>query len=140
MPGLAVTVSPAGTAAELFSCRLERDRNLARSSHDGMWVPGVVTVDVGAVENPLEDSDARDVPNDAPLPELVEFRDMHDIEPFPVPLYVLALAALILKPNPNPLELSPAWKIVNLETHITSFEVEHASVYMCMHMYEAHQR
>jgi hypothetical protein len=45
---------------------LERERNLARSSHDGMWTPGVVTVDVGAVENPFEDSEVRDVPNNAP--------------------------------------------------------------------------
>jgi len=62
VPGLADTVYPAGIAAEFFSLRLDRERNLARSSHDGIWAPGVVTVDVGAVENPLEDSEFRDVP------------------------------------------------------------------------------
>lgn len=32
------------------------------------------------------------MPKDAPWPELVELSEMQDIEPFPVPLYVLALA------------------------------------------------
>ena len=65
VPGLVNTVYPAGIAAELFSLRLESERNLARSSHDGMFAPGVVTVDVGAVENPFEDSEVRDVPKEA---------------------------------------------------------------------------
>ena len=51
-----------------------------------------MTVDVGAVEKPFEDSEVRDVPKEATWPEPVELSDMQDIEPFPVPLYVLALA------------------------------------------------
>jgi hypothetical protein len=94
MLGLDAIVSPAGTAAELFSFKFERDRNLARSSHVGTWTPGVVTVDVGAVENPFDVSEVREVPKDSPWPELVEFSDMQDMEPFPVPLYVLALVRL----------------------------------------------
>lgn len=66
VPGLVDAVYPAGSAAEFFSLKLDRERNLARSSHDGMWAPGVVTVDVGAVEKPFEDSEFRDVPNEAP--------------------------------------------------------------------------
>ena len=57
-----------------------------------MRPPGVVTADVGAVENPFDDSDTSDVPKGAPCPDPVELSEMQDIEPFPVPLYVLALA------------------------------------------------
>jgi len=62
VPGLVDTVYPAGIAAEFFSLRFDRERNRARSSHDGIWAPGVLTADVGAVEKPFEDSEFRDVP------------------------------------------------------------------------------
>lgn len=60
MLGLAIIVRPEGTAAELFSSRFDIVLILVRSSH----APGVVTVDVGAVQGPFEDSDVRGVPND----------------------------------------------------------------------------
>ena len=62
MLGLAIIVRPEGTAAELFSSRFDTALILARSSQE--WTPGVVTVDVGAVQGPFEDSDVRGVPND----------------------------------------------------------------------------
>jgi hypothetical protein len=83
-PGLEVVRKSLGTPAEFLPSRFERYRNLALSSKIGIWIPGVVTADVGAVEYGAENSLVSEVPRD-----VEELRDMHETDPFPLPLYPL---------------------------------------------------
>lgn len=46
------------------------------------------TAEVGAVEKPAESSCVREVCSDGELSEAEEFKEMQEMEPLPLPLYV----------------------------------------------------
>lgn len=79
--GLEAFFRSAGTPTEPLLSRPDIYRSLARSSKIGIWIPGVVTVDVGAVEKPAENSLVRDVPKEGVFSEAAELSEMQDIDP-----------------------------------------------------------
>lgn len=85
-PGFDVERTSDGTPAELLPSMIDRYRTRARSSNVGIWIPGVVTAEVGAVEKPRENSRVRAEPSDGVLRDAVEFREMHEMEPLQLPL------------------------------------------------------
>lgn len=84
--GFGVALISAGTGTEFLPSRLDKYRTLAFSSNIGIWMPGVVTALVGAVENAGEESCVSGDTREGVLSEVAEVRDMQDTDPLPLPL------------------------------------------------------